>query len=88
MPRHGPRPPCDAVHCWGRGYATEAAAPVLAHALQGLGLDAVVADIDPLNAASIRVAEKLGLVFAEERYLDGALAKSYRLSAGPLSPGS
>jgi RimJ/RimL family protein N-acetyltransferase len=46
---------------WGRGYATEAAAPVLRHAFAGLGLEAVVAEIDPANTASIRVAEKLGL---------------------------
>ncbi|MFS8044689.1 GNAT family N-acetyltransferase [Rhizobium sp. BR 314] len=46
---------------WGKGYATEAATPVLAHAFQTLGLDRVIADIAPGNAASIRVAEKLGL---------------------------
>jgi RimJ/RimL family protein N-acetyltransferase len=46
---------------WGHGYATEAARPVLDHALQGLGLPRVVADIDPHNAASIGVARKLGL---------------------------
>jgi len=46
---------------WGRGYATEAARPVLAHALTTLGLREVVADIDPDNAASIGVARKLGL---------------------------
>lgn len=45
---------------WGRGYATEAAAPVLAHARETLGV-AAVADIHPDNAASMRVAEKLGL---------------------------
>ncbi|OWJ60875.1 GNAT family N-acetyltransferase [Inquilinus limosus] len=45
---------------WGRGYATEAAAPVLAHARDMLGI-AVVADIDPDNVASMRVAEKIGL---------------------------
>lgn len=47
--------------CWGRGYATEAARPVLAHALDTLSLPAVVADIDPANTASLRVARKLGL---------------------------
>ena len=47
---------------WGRGYATEAARPVLAHALRRLRLPRVVADIDPENAASIAVARKLGLL--------------------------
>ncbi len=46
---------------WGKGYATEAARPVLAHAFQTLKLDRVIADIAPGNAASIRVAQKLGL---------------------------
>ncbi|MGY5779474.1 GNAT family N-acetyltransferase [Rhizobium sp. LEGMi135b] len=46
---------------WGKGYATEAAKPVLAHAFQTLELDRVIADIAPGNAASIRVAQKLGL---------------------------
>jgi RimJ/RimL family protein N-acetyltransferase len=46
---------------WGRGYATEAAAAVLRHAFVELRLPSVVAVIDPANAASIRVAEKLGL---------------------------
>ncbi len=46
---------------WYQGYATEAALPVLNHAFQTLGLDRVIADINPHNAASIRVAEKIGM---------------------------
>ena len=49
---------------WGRGYATEAARPILAHALQTLGLSEVVADIMPANAASVGVARKLGMRLA------------------------
>jgi RimJ/RimL family protein N-acetyltransferase len=45
----------------GRGVATEAAAAVAAHALDGLGLDHLVAYIRPADGASIRVAEKVGL---------------------------
>jgi RimJ/RimL family protein N-acetyltransferase len=45
---------------WGRGYATEAARPVLDHALTTLLLPQVVADIDPANTASVGVARKLG----------------------------
>jgi RimJ/RimL family protein N-acetyltransferase len=45
---------------WGRGYATEAARPVLEHALNTLKLTEVIADIDPANKASINVALKLG----------------------------
>jgi RimJ/RimL family protein N-acetyltransferase len=46
---------------WGQGYATEAARPVLNHALDTLALACVVADIDSANTASIGVARKLGL---------------------------
>jgi RimJ/RimL family protein N-acetyltransferase len=46
---------------WGRGLGTQAARPVLEHALGRLGLAEVVADIDPANAASLRVATKLGM---------------------------
>jgi RimJ/RimL family protein N-acetyltransferase len=46
---------------WGRGFATEAARPVLNHALYTLGLRRIIADIDPDNTASIGVARNLGL---------------------------
>lgn len=46
---------------WGQGFATEAARPVLDHGLRRLVLEEVVADIDPANAASMRVAAKLGM---------------------------
>lgn len=44
----------------GQGYATEAAARVLAHGL-AMGLPRVVADIRARNAASIAVARKIGM---------------------------
>lgn len=46
---------------WGQGYATEAARRLVDHALVTLGLEVVVADIAPNNAASIAVAERLGM---------------------------
>lgn len=46
---------------WGRGFATEAARPILHHALQVLGLPEVVADIDCDNVGSLKVAEKIGM---------------------------
>ncbi|WP_164125920.1 GNAT family N-acetyltransferase, partial [Stenotrophomonas maltophilia] len=50
-------------HAWGKGYATEAARPIVAHAFQTVGLDRIVAEIDPANSASMHVAEKIGLKF-------------------------
>jgi RimJ/RimL family protein N-acetyltransferase len=45
----------------GRGFATEAARAVLAHGLDRLALPRIVADIRAGNAASRRVAEKIGM---------------------------
>ena len=45
---------------WGRGYAPEAAAIALRYALDTLRRDKVISLIRPANAASIRVAEKIG----------------------------
>lgn len=45
----------------GRGYATEAAQALLAHAFGALKAHRVIATCQPENAASWRVAEKLGL---------------------------
>ena len=45
---------------WGRGYATEAAVATIDWAFDNLGWTEVIHCIDPDNAASIRVAERLG----------------------------
>jgi RimJ/RimL family protein N-acetyltransferase len=45
---------------WGRGYATEGAAAAIDWAFDALGWAEVIHCIDPLNAASIAVAERLG----------------------------
>ena len=45
---------------WGHGYATEAASAALAQGRGLLGLDRVIAIIQPENAASIRLALRLG----------------------------
>ncbi|WP_198663907.1 GNAT family N-acetyltransferase [Jiangella endophytica] len=51
-----------AAEHWNHGYATEAAAALLDLAFGPLGLHRVSAAIGPDNAASIAVAERLGLV--------------------------
>ena len=45
----------------GRGYATEASRPLLAFAFATLGLHRVVGRLEPRNAGSARVLEKLGM---------------------------
>lgn len=46
---------------WGRGFAAEGAAALVAEAFENLDAPSVVARIQPENAASIRVAASLGL---------------------------
>lgn len=46
---------------WGRGLATEATTAVRDLAFDTLKLDRLIALIDPANARSIRVAEKIGM---------------------------
>ena len=46
---------------WGRGYAREAAAATLKHALEVIGLPKVVAITSPTNSGSIAVLERIGM---------------------------
>lgn len=63
---------------WGEGLATEAAAAAIDWA-RSLGLRQVVALIQPANAASLRVAEKVGLEHAGETRHAGLPHLVYRL---------
>lgn len=47
---------------WGFGFAAEALRPVLGRAFHVHRLEAVEADVDPRNAASLRLLAKLGFV--------------------------
>jgi len=64
---------------WGRGYAAEAAVAVLRHGLDTVGLERVVADIDPDNTRSIRVADKIGLRFVGDDRVKGRPVKRYTM---------
>ncbi len=46
---------------WGQGLATECARAVMAHGIGTLELGELLAIVDKDNAASLRVAEKLGM---------------------------
>ena len=46
---------------WGRGIAVEACEAVLDYAFTKIGLDRIVAVVDPENRSSIRLIEKLGM---------------------------
>ena len=48
---------------WGRGFAFEAMRAVVDHAFANRPVDHLMADIDPRNAASRRLLEKLGFAY-------------------------
>lgn len=64
---------------WGNGYATEAATAVRDWALVELGLIRLISLIHPENAASIRVAEKLGERHERDVVLHGETTALYAL---------
>ena len=50
----------------GKGYATEAALPVVTDLVERIGVQRVYGELDPPNVASQRMLERLGLVFEAE----------------------
>ncbi len=56
---------------WGKGYATEAAKAVRDYAFTVLGMNRLIAIIEPNNAPSIRVAEKIGMAYEQNVMFDG-----------------
>ena len=65
---------------WGRGYATEAGRQVAHHAFFDLGIPDLTALIHPLNLASARVAEKVGLSLVGTVDTFGAALDRYTVS--------
>lgn len=65
---------------WGQGLATETTQAVLAYVFERLGHPVAVAATDPPNAASIRVLDRLGMLFSERVVLHGRDTLVYRLS--------
>jgi RimJ/RimL family protein N-acetyltransferase len=64
---------------WGEGFASEGGAASLDYAFEALGAARVISVIEPPNAASIRVAEKLGERFFERRLLQGKQVSIYAI---------
>jgi ribosomal-protein-alanine N-acetyltransferase len=69
---------------WGKGYATEMAAAIARWARATLGLPRLVALVEPENAASERVALKVGMRLEQETVRPGgAHRRVYALGAAP-----
>ncbi|MBI5232346.1 MAG: GNAT family N-acetyltransferase [Coriobacteriales bacterium] len=71
---------------WGRGLATEAAVAALAYLFGVAGFPTMISAIDPSNAASVRVAEKLGMHLDGDLRLDGLTLARYRADNPLVDP--
>jgi len=61
---------------WGRGYATEAARAAVAFGFSAeVGVPEILALVDPGNARSLRVCEKLGMTARPDRVHPGTGAR-------------
>lgn len=74
-----------APEAWGRGYAKEAAAAVVAHATEKLGIPRLAAITTPENFASMAVLRKVGFTFQRMIQLPGIDRESayFELDAAP-----
>jgi RimJ/RimL family protein N-acetyltransferase len=70
---------------WGQGYAFEAAGAAMAWAWTELGAPELISLIDPGNAASLRVAERLGMRRSREQDLNGQRVLVFAIER-PSSP--
>jgi RimJ/RimL family protein N-acetyltransferase len=66
---------------WGRGFAVEAARAALNHAFNTLNWPRAISLIDPRNAPSIRLAERLGERFEREVDIRGFRVSIYAIAA-------
>lgn len=66
---------------WGKGYAGEAAAAAMHHALAIRREPKVRALIAPANASSVRVAERLGMLHEGDTEMDGKAIGIYSRAA-------
>jgi RimJ/RimL family protein N-acetyltransferase len=67
---------------WGRGYAQEAAAAILAHAQGPLGIPKLAAITKPENFASMAVLKKIGFTYQCMIQLPGIDGESTYFTAG------
>ena len=62
---------------WGEGYAPETGAAFLSYGFNNLGLQRIVARIHKENIRSVRVAEKLGMIYEKDLMYDGVWWLNY-----------
>jgi ribosomal-protein-alanine N-acetyltransferase len=63
-----------------RGLATEAACALVRHGFESLGLERIIALIDPAHAESIAVARRAGLSHERDLFFDGVNSAIYAVT--------
>jgi RimJ/RimL family protein N-acetyltransferase len=72
---------------WGQGLATEASRAAVDYGFTHLRLGRIIGLVDPQNAASVRVLEKLGMTFVAVVEFRGQTAARYQIDApGQTAP--
>jgi RimJ/RimL family protein N-acetyltransferase len=71
---------------WGMGFATEAARESLRYGFEELGLDRIVAVVQPENIASCRVVEKIGLRYVKDARFYQTDVKYYAITREEYRP--
>jgi len=71
-----------AVNAWGHGYATEIGLALRDHAFEKMGLSRLISLIEPGNAASERVAVKVGMHLEREVVRPGGAVRRIYAIAG------
>jgi ribosomal-protein-alanine N-acetyltransferase len=72
---------------WGEGYVTEAAVAVLRYGFDQCAMDRVIAAADTPNQRSVRVLQRLGMVFEERREFHGLDTVFYAISHNEFASG-
>jgi ribosomal-protein-alanine N-acetyltransferase len=79
---------------WGKGFAFEAMQAIIAYAFANHPVDHLMADVDPRNAASIKLLKRLGFVFTSHAQKTFCIAGEwvhsdyYRLNRPVTAPGT
>lgn len=66
-------------HCWGHGYASEAAAAARDFAFEHHDVRRLIAHVDAENVASVRVSQHLGMTYEGDVELYGTVTGRYAL---------
>ena len=65
---------------WGEGLATEIAIAIRDYAFSKLGLSEIIGIVDPQNAPSIHILEKIGMKFDRTVIYGGLSLQIYKLT--------